>query len=315
MAQIYGSNKLGLIPNGDFSTGTNTEFTFGTYNGEGLDFLPHFRRGGSIRVTGGNGSGYTSSTRVEVDPSYTYQLLLYAKTRVKGNLGTLAGGHLGFACYDKNNSFIDLRNCGGQGNTTLSRALNAGDTHAYLTSNSGWYTGSDVTNQAYYFRNVIFFPATHPDYSTAYKYTRIGYGDHHIYYKSLVLTDQGDYKLKFANSSGADATFPNIGYSTPAGTPMSRGAAGGTYNYALGAPDYPEGIWTRYATAPFTGESRNSDTPFRYGTKTIKFLILRNYNRRNEAAADENHQWALTNILFTRCHGGKDYRDFYPTSL
>ena len=34
--------------------------------------------------------------------------------------------------------------------------------------------------------------------------------------------------------------MPNIGYATPAGTPISRGVAGGTYNYALGNPNYPE---------------------------------------------------------------------------
>tara|TARA_S200002703_G_scaffold157927_1_gene166993 strand:- start:240 stop:1175 length:936 start_codon:yes stop_codon:yes gene_type:complete len=310
MTQIYGSPDLGLFKGG-FRDGTRGVFTFGTHNGEGLNFQKTHRKG-SLRVTGGNGGGFTSGTLIPIDTSKTYQMLCYAKTRALGSSGNTAGGHIGFACYDKNGSFIDLRNCGSQGDTTLSRALNSGDTHAYLTSNSGWFTGSDVTNQGYYFRNVIFFPATHPDYSIAYKYTRIGYGSPTIYYKSLVQTDQGDYELKFADSSGNDTTFPNIGYSTPAGTPLSRGAAGGTYNYALGAPNYPLNTWTRYATAPFTGETRNSGTPFRFGTKFIKFMILRNYNRRTESPQD--HEWALANILFTECYGGKDYRDVFPTT-
>ena len=314
MGQTYGYNQFGLYENGDCRLGTNQNFTWGTYNAETLTFNRDVRKAGrgSLRVTGGGGGSAFSTEFVPVDTSDTYQAIIYAKTRVKGSSGNLAGGHIGFSCYDKNYSFIDLRNCGGVGNTTLSRNLNAGDTHLYITSNSGWPTGSDVTNTAYYFRHVQLFPATHPDYSTAHEYTRIGYGEYNLYYKSLVLTDQGDYELKFSNASDGDATFPNIGYSTPAGTPVSRGAAGGTYNYALGNPNYPEGVWTRYATAPFTGENRNSSVPFRYATKFVKFMILRNYNRRTESPQD--HEWAVANMFLAKCLPNQDFRDYFPTT-
>ena len=102
--------------------------------------------------------------------------------------------------------------------------------------------------------------------------------------------------------------MPSIGYSTPAGTPVSNGQAGGTYNYALGSPIYPE-EWTRYATAPFTGEDRTSSVPFRYSTKYIKFLILRNHARRTETPQD--HKWALDNIFWGVCLGSRDYRDVF----
>lgn len=314
MAQIYGNPKLGLF-NGGFRDGTRGEFTFGTYNSEGLNFQKNFRKG-SIRITGGNGGTFQTSSFIPVDTSKTYQMLCYAKTRVLGNLGTLAGGHIGFSCYDKNKSFIDLRNCGDLGNTTLSRAASPGDSVIYFTDSSGWYTGSDVTNNRAYFRQILFFPSTHPDYGTAHEYTRF---NNRSYYR-MEQTAQGDWAVYLDSNTSSQlntytaATLPDYGYSLPAGTPVSRGVAGGSYNYALGAPNYPLDTWTRFATAPFTGENRSSSTPFRYGTKFIRFLILRNYNRRNEPAEDENHEWSLANILFTECYGGKDYRDIFPTT-
>jgi hypothetical protein len=153
----------------------------------------------------------------------------------------------------------------------------------------------------------MLYPATHPDYSTAYQYTRIGYGSFDVYYSaSITQMPEGDYRLEIVNSTNVPTTFPNIGYATPAGTPVSNGQAGGTYNYALSNPTYPE-TWTRYTTAPFTGENRNSTTPFRYGTKFIRFMVLMNYNFRTESPQD--HIWALDNIFFGICQIGKDYRN------
>jgi len=316
MSQIYGNPKLGLFDGGGFRDGTRGEFTLGTYNEEGLSFQKAHRKG-SIRMTGGNGSSFRpSGGYIAVDTSKTYQLLCYAKTRAVGTSGNVAGGHIGFSCYDKNKSFIDLRNCGGIGNTTLSRAASPGDSVIYLTSNNGWYTGSDVTNYRAYYRVLLFYPSTHPDYSTAHEYTRF---NNRTYYR-MEQTAQGDWAVYIDGNtssqtnygSSAASTLPNYGYGLPAGTPVSRGMAGGTFNYALGAPNYPLNVWTRYATAPFTGENRNSGIPFRYATKFIRFLCLRNYNRRSESVQD--HEWSLANILFTECHGGRDYRDIFPTT-
>lgn len=298
---IVVDNKFGLFNNGDFRLGNNTNFTWGTFNN-----TDQFAGNGCIEFTGGGGTAM-SNEFVEVDTSKTYQLLLYARTLRRGSQNnSLAGGHLGFACFDSSFRFIDLRNCGGSGNTTLSRPLNPGDTHAYFNSASGWVTGVDVTGTRQIFRHVILFPPTHPEYNRPHQYSRIGFGDFNIYYKSMVQTSQGDWAVKLANSSGGDIEMPNIGYATPEGTPVSRGIAGGSYNYALGAPNYPE-TWTRYATAPFTGENKNSGTPFRFATKYIKFLVLRNYNRRGESPQD--HKWALDNIFFTQVPAGVDYRN------
>jgi hypothetical protein len=292
MATIYGNDNFGLFINGNFESGTNSFFTFGTINNTDA-FSGNF----CLQSVGGSGNGFIGSQRIPINTSLTYQMIAYARTLQRGSQNnSLAGGHIGFACYDKNDLFIDLRNCGGVGNTTLSRNLTSGDSFAYITNNSGWSTNANSA-----FRHILIYPSSHPDYSTPYEYTRIGFGNPTITYNlPITLMPEGDYRLELAS------TFPNIGYSTPAGTPVSNGQAGGTYNYALGNPNYPES-WTRYATALFTGESRTSSTPFRFATKFIRFLILRNFNQRLETPQD--HVWALDNVFFGLCQGGRDYRN------
>jgi hypothetical protein len=218
------------------------------------------------------------------------------KTIQRSYNNRLGSGHLGFACYDQFFNFIDLRNCGGVGNTTLSRPLNAGDSFIYVNSVSGWST--DAVNS--FFRHILIFPATHPYYSTPHYYTRIGFGDFSICHaNTFTLTAQGDYEVRIQNTSNVNITMPNIGYATPAGTPISVGLAGGSYNYALGAPDYPE-TWTTYTTPPFTGENRNSVYPFRQATKYIQFLNLVNYNYRTETAGN-SARYLIDNILMVQC--------------
>ena len=287
MATIGGHNDFGLFGNGDLRDGTNRNFTLGTYQSSGgPDDSPY------IRVTGGGGSTYLSTDYIEVDTTKNYQMVMYAKTFSRGTDGNLAGGHIGYATYDKNKDFIYLNMLGGIGNTTLSRAASAGDTTIYITDNSSWYNGS-----AGHARYAIFYPPSDPDYSTAYEYTRHvrGYSE-----GAITSTAQGDYAV--ALTSAIPSSFGSL----PIGTPVSNGQHGGTFSYALGAPNYPE-TWTRYATNIFTGESRNSGTPFRYGTKYIRFMILKNYNRRT--AANQDHVWGISKMFFGRSIGGRDYRN------
>jgi len=297
MATIYGKNEFGYFTNGKFETGTNVNFTFGAvsasdaYNGQYC-----------LQRVGGGGASAFSTEYIPVDTSQSYQMSAYVRTLQTGSQnGSLAGGHIGFACYDKNKTFIDIIQCGGIGNTTLSRDLNAGDSYVYISSSAGW-----STNESTLYRYVLIYPPTHPDYSVPHQYTRIGYLNPTIIYSSSIqLMGEGDYRLTLVNASNVPVTMSNIGYTTPAGTPVSNGQAGGSYNYALGFPNFPL-TWTRYATPPFTGESRNSTYPFRWATKFIRFLILMNYNFRLETPQD--HIWALDNIFWGICLHGKDYR-------
>lgn len=291
MATIYGRKEFGYYTNGSFETGTNQNFTFGTINSSSAHQGQY-----CLQRIGGGGAAGVSTEFIPIDTSKTYQMIVYARTLQRGSQNnSLAGGHIGYVCYDEFFNFIDLIHCGDIGNTTLSRNLVAGDTFAYITSKTGWY--ENVANSTT-FNKFGLYPATHPLYSTPYKYTRLSGYTYNA--TSIDLMPEGDYRLTLASA------FPNIGYATPAGTPIMNAWYGATYNYALGAPNYPE-TWTRFATAPFTGESRNSSVPFRYGTKYIQFLILQNYNFRTETPQD--HIWALDNIFFGICLNGKDYRN------
>ena len=62
-----------------------------------------------------------------------------------------------------------------------------------------------------------------------------------------------------------------------------------------------------YSTGPFTGESRDASTPFRYGTKYIKFMVLQNFNGASQVPQD--HIWALDKIFFGKVIGNVDYRN------
>jgi hypothetical protein len=287
MASIGGPNNFGLFTNGDFRQGTNNNFTFGTYQPTGGP-----NNGRYIRIIGGGGADGFSSLAIPVDTSQNYQLIVYAKTFTRGSANnSLAGGHIGFACYDKNGNFIDLRQLKGIGDTQLTRAASPGNTTIYVSNASGW---SNDANSI--FRNYMLFGGQYP-YSGGYsRYTGI-YNQN-----SIINLGGGEYSVTLSSGlpTWSDAL---VGGVYPVGTYFANGRAGGSYNYALGAPNYPE-TWTKYSTSIFTGESRNSDIPFRFGTKFVRFLILRNYNQRS---VTQNHVWGIANIFFGKVLDGKNY--------
>jgi len=222
-------------------------------------------------------SGFLGDGFQEVDTSKTFRFSASNRTLLKGGAGDniLSGGHLGFACYDRNFTFIDLRNCGGIANTQLTRDLVAGDSYAYVSNqNNQW----NAANSLFYFRHFCLYPPTHPVYNEGWKYTRIGFGDVNIYYNEITDIGGGELRLRFADSSGNWVTFPNIGYPTPTGTRVMNGVAGGTYNYVFYPAQGAFGTWSTWISSPFTGENRNSSVPFRFATKYVKFMHLINYS-------------------------------------
>lgn len=276
MSVIYNRSQLGLFTNGDFETGTNKNFSFSqAYSGDSY-------RGRYSLLMEQNNQQVQGDEYVSVDTSKYYRMTVQSKTISRSSPNNYLGyGHLGFATYDKDFNFIDLRNCGDIGNTTLTRACNPGDQYIYIASNSGWAPVTDL----FYYRNILFYPPSHPLYSDPWKYTRIGFGQYEIYYSEIVdISGNGtEYRLRLSSDGTNTISMPNIGYSLPVGTPISRGVAGGTYNYVF-VPEVPE-TWTLYDSGWFTGENRNSSLPFRYGTKYIKFMTLANYARAETTSA------------------------------
>jgi hypothetical protein len=296
MAAFSGRRQFGFFENGQAELGSDAQFT--TYNHTNEDSLSG--DGCFIVDYDTYGSTMIGNERIEVNTSDYYQFSVSVKTKTNNYLGNPGSGHLGFSCYDKNDAFIDLRNCGDIGNTTLSRPASPGDSIIYFTSADGWYTGADVTNNVAYFRQILFFPATHPDYNIPWQYTRF---NNRSYYR-MEQTGAGDWAVYLDSNTGSQtntytaATLPDYGYALPTGTPVSRGVAGGTYNYALGDPNYPS-TWTTYTTPPFTGENRNSSYPFRYGTKYIRFLNLLNYNYRSQTGGN-SARYYIDNIMLIK---------------
>lgn len=267
---------------------TNGNFEFGNTYNFSQSISTTDPQSGSYCILQNGYASWQSSEMVPVDVSKEYEISVWGKTVTRSSQGSLAGGHMGFAPYDSSHRFIDLRNCGGVGNTTLTRTANPGDTTIYVNSSSGWYVGSDVTNNTYYYRNVLFFPASHPEYGTPYYYTRIGYGDYNIYYTALVQLSANEWQMTLS------APLPDVGHALPSGTPISRGEAGGSYCYAHGNPNLPE-QWTNYRTTiPANNAVRNSDNRFRPATAYIRFLILGNYNIRSQSGTLAS--FALDNI-------------------
>ena len=282
-SNLHGDATLGrtnLYTNGDFEQGTDFNFW------SGLSISEDGPQSGRYYAVQDVYAGWQSSQMVPVDTTNEYQISFWGKTISLGTNDSLSRGYVGFACYDKNQSFIDLRNCGGLGNTVLSRELRPGDEYAYFESNSGWYSGrfEETTSARGYQRQIIFFPPDHPDYSEPWYYSRLN----NIAYQEMLQTPEGDWKVRLSSYTGsatgvdAPTTMPDYGYLLPAGTPVSRGHAGGTYNYAFGTPTLPLNTWANHIrTIPANVEVRNSDTRFRQGTKFIRFLILGNYYQRS----------------------------------
>ena len=56
-----------------------------------------------------------------------------------------------------------------------------------------------------------------------------------------------------------------------------NGVAGGTYSYVFYPAEAAFGSWSTHTSDKFTGENRNSSTPFRFATKYVSFMHLINY--------------------------------------
>jgi hypothetical protein len=293
MATIYNRKTTGLFPNGGAQLGDNTNFT--NYTSYTTDSLSNGR---SFFYGGSNGT-FQSAEYIPVDTTKNYQMGIAVKGLTVSVGGTSlsgqhSGGHIGFACYDVNKSFISLAFQGDIGNTTLSRAYTSGSADMYITSNSGWYTGAST-----YLNYVTIFEAG-GTYATPYEYSRETARYNHTL--GPVLQGEGDYKLTLTTT---------FGRSLASGTPVSNGRSGGSYNYCLVADSSPyPSTWTAKTTSVFTGESRNSLTPFRYATKFIKFLMLSQYRHRTDSPTTWP-EYAIDNIVFVERPDGTALPDSF----
>ena len=223
-----------------------------------------------------------------VNPFHQY----FSEVYLKSVGATQSRLYCGFWPVDVDGNFVDLRNCGGYSNTTLSQDLNNGDTYAYVTDASIF----NDTSSTYYFRNLIFFPPNHAKYFRPWYHTRIGYGSPTIYYSEK---DTSNNRLRLStngNTDGSGDTTWSGGF-IPAGTPVSRGAAGGTYMYCLASNLLVPTSWTRRSNLLNTNQYgvRSSSCAFRPGTKYLRTMNLMNYGQDNNSALYFDN-WRLINV-------------------
>jgi hypothetical protein len=285
MGGVAGRRQMGLFNNGAGKRGSRESLFPGfswydgdSFSGDGCWFMNSNSYGGTVQ-----GSEY-----IKVDPknkSYIFSLMCKTHTRSYNN--RLGSGHLGFACYDKNKNFVGHYNIANSKGAQLTRAASPGDTVIYINRGdwrnaSGGSTGHTIS--------LNFFPATQEDYDyerAPGRYSRVG-----IYSSAWTsITDMGGGEYRVNLSSGK--SVPS-GHSYPVGTWVYQTQSGGSYNYALGAPTYPE-EWTLKKTGIMTGFGDWSGAGFRWGTEYIKFLNLRNYNYRSERSGN-SARYMLDNI-------------------
>ena len=231
---------------------------------------------------------YVGNLDVEVNWLHKYFMEGYVKS-----VGAVQSkSYMGFYCRDADGNFIDLRNCGGVSNTTLSQDLEDGDTYAFVTDASVFSATSDT----YYFRNLLFFPPNHAKYFRPWWHTRIGYGSPTMYYSER---DTSNNKLRLStngNTDGSGDTTWSGGF-IPAGTPVGRGVAGGTYNYCISGGGTISTSWAQLdQTVNGNGyPSRNSSCTFRQGTKYIRPMTLNNYGQSATSAMYIDN-WRFINL-------------------
>ena len=295
MSGVAGRREKGLFTNGSglYGSRKGSQFpgyswtTDDSYSGDGCWKMSSNSYGGTMK-----GSEY-----IPVDPdNFSYLFSLYVKTYERSYNNRLGSGHLGFACYDKNKNFVSHYNIANSLGAQLTRAASPGDTVIYINRGdwrnaSGGSTGHTIS--------LNFFPATQDDYDyerAPGRYSRVG-----IYSSAWTsITDMGGGEYRVNLTSGR--SVPG-GHSYPVGTWVYQTKSGGTYNYALGAPTYPE-EWTLKKTGIMTGFGNWSSAGFRWGTEYIKFLNLRNYNYRAERDGASAHYY-VDNIQLIKVRNTK----------
>ncbi len=274
MSCVAGRREKGLFTNGSGLYGSRKGSQFSGFSWTTEDA---YSGDGCWKMSANSyGGGVLGAEYVEVDPdNFSYIFSLYVKTYERSYNNRLGSGHLGFACYDENKSFISHYNIGNSRGTVLTRACSSSDTSIYI-GRGDWYVGGSG-----HARSFNFFPPGHEKYSVPGRVSKLGRYNNAYSTTSITQISATEWRVDL-NST--------VNYTYPTGTPIWNTQSGGSYNYALGAPTYPE-EWTLKRTGVMSGFGSWSGAGFRWGTKYIRFLNLRNYNYRSERGGDAAHYY------------------------
>ena len=234
------------------------------------------------------GSGAYNGPLMAVEPDkyyYTFGASVYTYALSYNNRH--GSGHMGIRQYDAQGSLAYYYMNGHYGRTTLTRAASPGDTSIYVADASGWYSGTSNSNNF-----ATFFPASHPNYSTPYYYSRFA--------TRYNRTSDG---TPYTNLGGGEwqvnlqGSVPSWGYSLPVGTPVGNGRGSNSNSYVVTSnTDYNNfEKWRTFKSGVRHGYSYDGGN-FINGIKFVRFLHLRNYRYRSETAGD-SARYYITNIM------------------
>lgn len=287
MARIHGRTMNGMFENGLAQYANNCNFTSWQHTTEDA------MSGDGCFLMNSNyyGATFLGSEYIPVDPENCYyQMSVSMKTKTTNYLGNLGSGHIGFACYDADKNFISHHQAFSTSNTTLSRAANPGDTVIYIADADASMV-TYMNHATSHYRSLNFYFPGSP-YASVGGYTRYNkYAS--VVRNSITQTGMGDWEITLTSG------LTDYGYDYAVGTGVGRAFSGGSYNYALGAPNYPTS-WTTYTTPVMTGYvlgAGASGADFRDQTKFIKFLNLINYNTRTQTSGDAARYY-IDNIIW-----------------
>lgn len=282
MGAVTGRRQFGLFTNGMAQDGTDSNFS--TYNYTNEDSLS----GDGCFVLDYNlyGNSILGNEFVPVDPENNYyQISVSLKTKTNNYLGNPGSGFLGFACYDKDFNFISHHQAFCYRYAKLTREASPGDTTIYIDR------GDWPNNTTNHVRSINFYFAGSP-YPTVGGYSRYNLYNPGYNLNGITQISASEWSVSLAKA------LPNWGYSYSVGTDVGQTQSGGTFNYALGAPQYPS-TWTTYVSNVMNGYvigGASSGANFRDQTKYIKFMNLANYNFRLQRDGD-SARYYLDNIM------------------
>lgn len=261
----------GIFLNGSCQDGTNTGWSDAQFHA--ADYPPG--SSGSFKwISSGSSITTISDDFLQADVNSVYELSADFKQLVL-NQGSAAVAYFGVMMYDIDKTPIYSQYVLRRGDTTLASDLSPGDTQIHLVNATGWDVTSTNSGISFYtYRNSfgrLYGRAIEP-------YTKYFWWKHPS--KTFAAAQGNDINLMvpwdYPNpSAGSGGVWP-------AGTPVSNGFSGGTYNYRLaGAYTPPTNRWERkqaYIGGGIDLSGNDNQTLFRPGTHYVKLLCLPNYS-------------------------------------
>ncbi|MHB8830498.1 MAG: Kelch repeat-containing protein [Patescibacteria group bacterium] len=267
------SRGMNLVTNGSGLMGSNYNFSGFTYSqNEVHGGLGSFMASGTYA---GIGSLF-SDELIPVDVSKYYRMVGWAKHGDTGGAGydPTNAQYAGVVAFDIDGNPVTPDNSvkyGTSTDTTLTQALNIGDTVMHLANAAGW----NETNCLYYSCAFSWWPYTNSKGYTYPNYTYTRNGSMYTYgYPNPTWPSGG--------ITGNDITLtgPWPGPALPSGTPVRNLYSGSTYKYIIASYSNVPNDWKRFegfigTTAQGSDQDANK---FFAGTAYIKLMFLPNYN-------------------------------------